>query len=244
MVNLDESSSTSSSSQATPGFQNRSIHFDLSKPLALKPFSNVFKLESDKKWSPGKTTTTEINFENSNQSIIYVGFFGPRKGLFEFLEPYEPAHLRDRSINGPSSGGGKILSSHSLRNGSNKSRPYELSRSAPVANNNNKAISNGHVDSQLAALESTAATTATHQQSALLARLTSLSSTFKSIFVRPKSARLVSYEKFTSSTSTSSGPGASNSSSGQIERRETANSTEFKLRLFSTNESIPIGNDL
>lgn len=81
---------------------------------------------------------------------------------------------------------------------------------------------------QLASLNATAATVT--NQNALLARLTSLSSSFKSIFVRPKSARHVSYDRFAATTASSTLV----STNGSNEKRE----TEFKLRLFSTNAEI------
>jgi hypothetical protein len=115
-----------------------------------------------------------------------------------------------------SGGGGKILPTRSL-----KSRPYELSR--PV-------IQQQRADdetAQLIALDATAAKV-TNNQNALLARLTSLSSSFKSIFVRPKSARHVSYDRFANKSVISALPSTIN------EKRE----TEFKLRLFSTNNEI------
>lgn len=86
---------------------------------------------------------------------------------------------------------------------------------------------NAEID-QLASLNATAATVT--NQNALLARLTSLSSSFKSIFVRPKSARHVSYDRFAATSANSTLV----STNGSNEKRE----TEFKLRLFSTNAEI------
>ena len=218
MVNLDESLTT------TEPYNYHQIHFDLSKPLVLKS-SSILKLESN------------------------------GRDLFEFLEPYEPAHLRDRSINGPdggglgrlnghnSSNGGKMQSSYSVRNGLKSSaKPYELSRpQRPLSSSlslssqqippplppTTTAVSNSMVECS-SLLETSGA-----HQSALLARLTSLSSTFKSIFVRPKASRTVSYDKF-------GGNGNGNGGGGGVTNTDKSGSgsTEFKLKLFSVSNEI------
>lgn len=196
MVNLDEILTN----------PHHHIHFDLSKPVALKS-SSTLTLESTK---------------------------GGGRGLFEFLEPYEPAHLRDRSINGH--GGGKMPSTH--RNGTVKSKPYELSRppqsSSQQSSQLNSMINGGNNNnfSLIADASCSSMNTSATHQSALLARLTSLSSTFKSIFVRPKASRMVSYDKFNAST---------NGNATNVTNGGGSSGTEFKLKLFSVSNNEMIG---
>jgi hypothetical protein len=198
MVNLDEI-------LTNPHHHHNHIHFDLSKPVALKS-SSALALDSTK---------------------------GGGRGLFEFLEPYEPAHLRDRSINGH--GGGKMPSTY--RNGTVKSKPYELSRPSQSQQSSQlNSMANGSSSFSLiadASCSSMSTTSAATHQSALLARLTSLSSTFKSIFVRPKASRMVSYDKFNG--------GSTNGNATNVTNGGGSGGTEFKLKLFSVSNNEMIG---
>lgn len=100
---------------------------------------------------------------------------------FTFPEPFESCHL--------AGGGGKLVNKTS----SKRSQPYSLSKpkiSNKPAAEENTLFPNGSSDS--VSLD----TSQQPQPNAILSRLSNISNTFKSIFVRPKHTKPVDLGKF------------------------------------------------
>ncbi len=145
--------------------------FNLSKPFNL---SNTFK--SNNNANMDRTQNIESNQYNST--------------IFTFPEPFGSHHMN--------SGGGKLLN----KQNSKRCQPYSLSKPKIVVNAANSSEDNisssnsSNVSCSLSLSSSNTSNSSQNQQqqqqpNAILARLSNISNSFKSIFVRPKHTKPV-----------------------------------------------------
>jgi len=148
--------------------------FNLSKPFNLS--------------STLGSNNNSMDRANTNESNQY-------STMFTFPEPFGSHHMNSYS------GGGKLLSKQS----SNRSQPYSLSKPKVVTNAVNKSEdtfsfnNSSNVSCSLNISSSNTSNSSQNQQqaqqqqqpNAILARLSNISNSFKSIFVRPKHTKPV-----------------------------------------------------
>ncbi|RNA19738.1 nuclear pore complex protein Nup153-like [Brachionus plicatilis] len=135
----------------------------------------------------------EDQLEKTKNLILKLN---PHASLFEFIEPFESSHATNQTITTT----GKLT--NKLNTAVNRSKPYTVNR--PDKQCDKKS---GHAGSN-----------GTYHQTAILARLSSISNTFKSIFVRPKNTKHIQLDSVTAS-------------------KTTKPPTDFKIKLFSTNST-------
>ena len=153
--------------------------FNLSKPFNL---SNTLKSNNS---SMDRTQTNESSQYNTT--------------MFTFPEPFGSHHMNSYN------GGGKVLN----KQNSKRCQPYSLSKPKVVvnpANSSEEHISSSNSSNASCSLSSSSSNTSSssqnqqqHQQqqqpNAILARLSNISNSFKSIFVRPKNTKPVELGK-------------------------------------------------
>lgn len=129
----------------------------------------------------------EEKFEKTKNLILKLNSQSSLR--FEFIEPFESSHAKSQT-----SGGKQVTNKLS----SNRAKPYTLSK--PDKHNEQPAIE----------------TSSNYHQTAILARLSSISSTFKSIFVRPKNTKHIDLDSI------------------KIKNKNQPATGDFKIKLFST----------
>jgi len=131
------------------------------------------------------------------------------RSKFTFLEPFESHHLTN--------GGGKLKSS---QNNTKSSQPYSLIK--PIQNNNNDKNDCSNTSSSSSSLSTSSSNNSTQQNNsnAILSRLSTISNSFKSIFVRPKNTKHVDLDSFNKRTTTNT-----KTTSGQ----KSEDGTKFKI---------------
>ena len=175
--------------------------FSLTKPLPPLQTNNYPKLNGFK-----------MNNNNNNNTTL----FNDSSFNFTFLEPFESYHLKHKYTNGATNGG-KLLNKTLVNQ---RKQPYTLSKpTQPVItqqpSKNNVELVDENDTKQNG-----------FNQNAILARLSSISSTFKSIFVRPKNTKLVDIKSIQNDTLLNT------------KSKQDSEPTKFKLELFSCSSTI------
>lgn len=134
----------------------------------------------------------EDKFEKTKNLILKSN---TQSSLFEFIEPFESSHAKANTI-------GKQISN---KLNSNRAKPYTLSK--PDKQNEKPVIESS--------------SNSNYHQTAILARLSSISSTFKSIFVRPKNNKQIDLDSIKLKSSLKNQPATG----------------DFKIKLFSTSDN-------
>jgi len=140
---------------------------------------------------------------------------------FTFLEPFESPHLGRAD-----SGGGKLLNKH---NPTQRQQPYMLTKPKQPKPNSSSSSSSSVDDDSTASLSSNQSSSSTSvssrptHQNAILNRLSNISNSFRSIFVRPKHTKPVELGSF------------HHQRAGEVQRppEEVSCQSKLKINLFS-----------
>jgi hypothetical protein len=268
MVNYISEDYTASTSDASSAAAMSASPFNLSKPAALF-FSNIAQAKNLKL---GLLNTNNSNTGYQPPAPYNFNFVEP----FESWHRGRTHDTLNNGLGG--GGGGKIkptipvrtqpytltkpaavivpTSLHSNTTAEPVSAPHYTQHASAmmttmVHKNNSKTVMD-----ELRAIETVAnSVDASHQanatttgHNAILARLSSISSTFKSIFVRPKNSRHVDLDSFAASTKSAAHHGPTKSheiaAASSTNTHGSNNNNGYKLKLFSTNNEIDLSNGM